>query len=148
MEALNENIYFANNLRIFMNAKNVTRKNLCEELDIKYTTFCDWINGRSEPKFETLGRLAGYLGVEPADFFIELDSLGNPVPRLSKYMSAAKELSAENLEFLTDAQINELLASGFVFKKISLTEYAKKTGRTMCGTPAVDWGEPVGDEIW
>lgn len=49
---------FASNLTRFMKERNITRRKLSDDLGIKYTTLCDWVNGNSTPKPEAVKAMA------------------------------------------------------------------------------------------
>lgn len=137
------------NLVRLMKANNKSRKQLCEDIDVKYTTLCDWINGKSLPKLETLETLSFYFGTEVTDFFVEFDGKSAPSARLTKYMQTAKELSMSSVENFSDDTINELLKNGFVFKHRSLEEYATQNGGKLNLDGEYDWKtEEIGREIW
>ena len=51
------------NLLFFMKENAKSRKDVCRDLNIKYTTFCDWIKGKTYPRIESLEKLASYFDV-------------------------------------------------------------------------------------
>jgi transcriptional regulator with XRE-family HTH domain len=57
-------------LRLRMHAR-LTRKQLAERAGVNYTTINDFERGRSNLQDETRFRLAGALGVEPAELLLE-----------------------------------------------------------------------------
>ena len=138
----------AKNVCRLMVEQEKTRRQICEDLQIKYTTFCDWLNGNSYPKLESLETLAGYFGVGISDFFIECDAVADNSSRLIKYLSGMKVLNMGTLEKLSDSEIRELLAAGFRFKHKTLEEYINESGGQLRVSEEFDWGQPVGDELW
>ena len=66
----------ARNILYFMDMKGTTKQQLCSDLDIKYTTFVDWIKARAYPRIGAVEKLANYFGCEKSDL-IE-DRLGKP----------------------------------------------------------------------
>jgi len=139
----------ASNIRRFMNEQNISRKKICEDLNIKYTTFCDWINAKSSPKPEALNKLAGYLGIRVSDFFIETDDPTDlSYDRFNSYASQVRILDMKLLKDVTDDQIKELLKQGFRFKHKTLEEYIREKGGVLTVSSEFDTGEPVGGEIW
>lgn len=48
------------NLQHYMNLKNVDRKQLCNDLDLKYSTVSEWISGNKYPRIDKI----------KSDFFI------------------------------------------------------------------------------
>lgn len=128
-----------------------SRKDVCRDLDIKYTTFCDWINGRNIPKAPQIERLCDYFCVEPSYFFIETEpenAAERFANRVSGYAKKVRELSMESLSTMSDEQIRELLKSGFTFQHKTLEEYIRESGGELILSKKLDWGEPVGREVW
>ena len=57
----------AENILYYMKVKDVTNQQLCSDLDIKYTTFMEWINARAYPRIGAVEKLANYFGCEKSD---------------------------------------------------------------------------------
>ena len=57
----------AENILYYMDAKGVTKQQLCAALDIKYSTFVEWIKGRAYPRIGAVETLARYFGCEKSD---------------------------------------------------------------------------------
>ena len=57
----------AENILYYMEAKGVTKQQICASLDIKYSTFVEWIKGRAYPRIGAVERLANYFGCEKSD---------------------------------------------------------------------------------
>ena len=117
------NLIISKNLQYLMDSNNISRKQICHDLDFKYTTFCDWINGRIIPKSENLEKLSNYFGLKISDLFIELEKLDSKksAKRLSSYNDNIetyynKELTMEDLIDRTDDEIKALIAQGYRFK--------------------------------
>ena len=62
---------FSNNLKFFMQQRNKTRKEICDDLNIKYTTFADWYNGNKYPRIDKVELLAKYFGIQKSDLIEE-----------------------------------------------------------------------------
>ena len=86
---------FSHRMSQLLEANKKSRKDVCRDLDIKYTTFCDWINGRNIPKAPQIERLCDYFGVEPAYFFIETEP-GNASERFATRVSAYAKAFQQN----------------------------------------------------
>jgi len=52
---------FSKNIKYLLKKNNITRNELADALDVKYTTFCDWVKGRTYPKMEYIQQIATYL---------------------------------------------------------------------------------------
>ncbi|MBR5788521.1 MAG: helix-turn-helix transcriptional regulator [Lachnospiraceae bacterium] len=138
---------FAANLTRFMKEQNVTRRKLSDDLGIKYTTLCDWVNGNSSPKPEAVKAMGDYFGVSVSDFYIELEKASDPYARLLRYSGKGTVMEMELLKSLSDEQIRELLKKGFTFRHKTLEERAKEFGELIVDGE-FDCGEPVGREVW
>ncbi len=99
---------FSHRMSQLLEANKKSRKDVCRDLDIKYTTFCDWINGRNIPKAPQIERLCDYFGVEPAYFFIETEP-ENASERFATRVSAyAKMLQHKTLDEKEDTMSKAL----------------------------------------
>ena len=133
-----------------MEQKNITRRILSKDLDIKYTTLCDWINGRTVPREDQLNRISRYFGIEAGEFFIDIEQNDDTSKyrRLSRYLAETRRLDMKVLDHLSDEQIRDLINSGFTFEHKRLEEYVKESGAKLIVSDEIDWGQPVGREIW
>ena len=139
---------FSNNINRLMNENGKSRKEVCRDLDIKYTTFCDWVNGRIVPKPAQIDLLSEYFHVSPSFFFIEQENNAHMKDRLELYTKKTKELPMNSLEGLSDEQVRELLKTGFTFQHKTLEQYMEFTDGQLILSEKLDWGNPLGREIW
>lgn len=75
----------AANLQYLMILYKKSRKDVCSDLDIRYTTFTDWIKGNTYPRMEALELLGYYFRVNVREFFIEIRRNESLVERLNVY---------------------------------------------------------------
>lgn len=61
MKKLEKRKVLANNLVSLLNYKDISRKNVADDLKISYTKVCDWTRARTYPNEIEMGRLANYL---------------------------------------------------------------------------------------
>jgi transcriptional regulator with XRE-family HTH domain len=73
----NRNI-FAENLRKYMALSGKSRRDVCEALDLGYSTFSEWINGNKYPRMDKVEKLANYFGILKSDL-IEEKTETNPL---------------------------------------------------------------------
>ena len=142
---------FSDNIRSFMKKNSKTRKELCRDLDIRYTTFCDWINGRTLPGPAQIKKLEDYFNVRTGELFVITDNdtaETTQLSRLASYDKKVKALDMRTLDNLTDRQVKDLLDSGFVFLHRRLEDYIDESGEALKVSGEQDWGEPMGSEIW
>ena len=57
----------ANNIQKYMDQRGITRQQLCDALDIKYTTLRDWLKGITYPRIGKVEAMAQYFGCEKSD---------------------------------------------------------------------------------
>ena len=75
MEVLTDDVktQISNNIKLLLQTEQKTRRQVCTDLGIKYTTFCDWVNGKTTPSYKALEQLGEYFQVEPWKFYENLD---------------------------------------------------------------------------
>ena len=139
---------FAANLLQLLSENNKSRKEVCKDIGVKYTTFCDWINGRTLPGTDSIEKISCYFGLQAGELFIDHNTVNASHKRIDAYYERIKELDMKTTESMTDEQIKELLKSGFKFKHKTLEQYIAESGKPLTISKEVDWGEPVGNEIW
>lgn len=57
----------AQNIQRYMDQRGITRQQLCDALDIKYTTLRDWLKGITYPRIGKVEAMANYFGCEKSD---------------------------------------------------------------------------------
>lgn len=71
MSNLGNKKIMARNIRHYMELHNKSRKEMCEALGVKYTTFTDWVNGNTYPRIDKIELMANYFGIEKSDLIEE-----------------------------------------------------------------------------
>lgn len=81
----NKNV-FAENLKIHMERKGVSRNDICRALGISYFTVSDWVNGKKYPRMDKVEMLANYFGILKSDLIEEKsdDKKTPPDPPISE----------------------------------------------------------------
>lgn len=76
----------AKNIKKYMDIKNITVKEICEELGFKKSTFYDWLNGNAYPRIDKIEIMANYFGISKANLVEEnfWDYIGIPDPKAHK----------------------------------------------------------------
>ena len=95
----------AANLKLLMQIYHKSRKDVCGDLEISYTTFCDWINAKTYPRMDTLEQLGYYFRIETRDFLVDIEKNEQLTERLAAYArSVGVRLDAEKgeAEFSTE----------------------------------------------
>lgn len=83
MSDLGNKEIFAKNLKYYMQIHEKDRNDICNILDIPYTTLSDWLNAKKYPRIDKIEMLANYFNIEKSDLierknrdaFDELDIL-------------------------------------------------------------------------
>ena len=65
--ALGNKEIMAKNISKYMDKMGIDRNKLSSDLDIKYTTLTDWINGKTYPRIDKIELLANYFGISKSD---------------------------------------------------------------------------------
>ena len=80
MGDLGNKAVFSRNLRSLMSQFGKDRKQVCDDLGFKYTTFTDWYNGNKYPRIDKIEILADYFGVLKSDLIEEKTVPSNAIP--------------------------------------------------------------------
>lgn len=85
----------ARNIQYYMDLHNKTRKDMCQALGVKYTTFTDWVNANTYPRIDKIERMANYFNIEKSDLIEDHDLVADG-------SKAPFRLGDPNLEGLTN----------------------------------------------
>lgn len=119
MSSLGNKEIMAQNIRYYMDKFGIDRNTICDKLNIKYTTFSDWVNAKTYPRIDKIEKLATYFGISKSDLVEsrELHSdlsseyyIDPAVNAKAEYartqegilLDAAKDLSDEDLDYVID----------------------------------------------
>ena len=75
----------AANLKLLLQIYHKSRKEVCTDPDISYTTFCDWLHARTYPRIDALEQMGYYFRIETRDFLVDLEKNKGLAERLSVY---------------------------------------------------------------
>jgi len=115
----NEKI-FSENLKFYMELNKKSRYDLCRDLQLPYTTFAEWYNGKIYPRIDKIELLANYFNIKKSDLIEKrekLDAIGNQVieiPILGTVKAGYDYLAEENWIGTTDID-KKLYESGEMF---------------------------------
>lgn len=57
----------AKNIQHYMKITGKSRREVCSDLGVAYSTFSDWVNGKKYPRIDKIERMANYFGITKAD---------------------------------------------------------------------------------
>ena len=72
---INTKNQFSKNLAFFMKLKGVDRNTLSKDLNIKYTTICEWLKGNTMPRADKMDLVAKYFNIDSSDLVKKPDDL-------------------------------------------------------------------------
>lgn len=67
MSTLGNKEIMAKNIRYYMDSRGIDRNKICADLNLKYTTFTDWINAKTYPRIDKIELMANYFGISKSD---------------------------------------------------------------------------------
>lgn len=67
MQAEENKMVMAKNIKMYMERKGVSNQQLCDDLGFKYTTFMDWIKAVTYPRIGKIEAMANYFGIQKSD---------------------------------------------------------------------------------
>lgn len=111
MSDLGNKAVMAENIQRLMDSRGIDRNKICADLGFKYTTFTDWVKGKTYPRIDKIELMANYFGV-PKSELVEKYNEGYYTDReaaeFAEYLrtrpgarmlfSAAKDISKEQME--------------------------------------------------
>lgn len=111
MSELGNKEIMAKNIQRLMNNRGIDRNKICADLGFKYTTFTDWVKGKTYPRIDKIELMANYFGV-PKSELVEKYTEGYYTDReaaeFAEYLrtrpgarmlfSAAKDITKEEME--------------------------------------------------
>ncbi len=115
MNSLGNKDIMARNIQYYMELNHKTRNEVCEALNIKYTTFTDWIKGNTYPRIDKIELMANYFGIQKSDLVEKhLQNTSNTVKgvKINVLGRVAAGIPIEAIENIIDTEeISEQLAS-------------------------------------
>ena len=58
---------FSDNLRYYMHKNGISRQDLSNSLQIKYSTLCEWISAKKYPRIDSIEKIAGFFHITKSD---------------------------------------------------------------------------------
>lgn len=101
---------FAKNLKYYMEYYNKDRNDICEALNIPYTTFTDWYNAVTYPRIDKIELLANYFNIQKSDLienkykssYDELELL------FQKHKDVLTQSDKEHIRFIIEQRKKEI----------------------------------------
>ena len=95
--ALGNKEIMSQNINYYLQKSGKTRNDLVADLNLKYMTVSDWINGKTYPRIDKIEMLANYFGVMKSDLVEEHSTTQNIVDNyiVDKIVDTVKKLEPE-----------------------------------------------------
>lgn len=71
MSNLGNKEIMAKNIQFYLDLNKKTRSEICNALNLKYSTFTDWINANTYLRIDKIEKMANYFGIEKSDLIEE-----------------------------------------------------------------------------
>lgn len=113
MNNLGNKEIFSKNLKRYMKINNKDRIDVCNDLDIAYTTFTDWYNGKIYPRIDKIEQLAIYFGIEKSDLIEDTNKNKDKIPVLGIVKAGYNYLAEENIIGYVSVNDNTLKSGDF-----------------------------------
>lgn len=123
MSDLGNKEIFSRNLKKYIDQSGKTRKQICADLDLTYSTFTEWVNGNIYPRIDKIELLSNYFGIEKSDLIEDNNDKENTYykdadtrdfiqfmhenPEYKILFDASRNVKKEDIEFVAD-MINRL----------------------------------------
>lgn len=116
MSDLGNKQIMAQNIRYYMNKRNITQTELCNTLGFKMPTFSDWVNAKTYPRIDKIELMANYFGISKADlveersdtdYYLDKDSAEAAQflfenPEYKVLFDASRKVKKEDIDFVAD----------------------------------------------
>lgn len=150
MSDIGNKIIFSKNLKYYLDRLGKDRKEVCNDLGFKYSTFCEWVSAKKYPRIDKIELLANYFGILKSDLIEDKSThaakepLPHRIPVLGQIAAGLPLYAAEHIEGYTYTERNggaEYFA--LKVKGDSMTAAGIKDGDiiTVRRQPEVDNGE-------
>ena len=91
MSNLGNKQIMAQNIRYYMNKRNITQTEICNTLGFKMPTFSDWVNAKTYPRIDKIELMANYFGISKADLVEERTAEPN-TPKIMAFYDQLNDL--------------------------------------------------------
>lgn len=91
MSNLGNKQIMAQNIRYYMNKRNITQTEICNTLGFKMPTFSDWVNAKTYPRIDKIELMANYFGISKADLVEERTAEPN-TPKIMTFYDQLNDL--------------------------------------------------------
>ena len=104
MSALGNKDVFSKNLKRYMSSKNMSQQELCDKINVSYSTVADWYHGRTYPRIDKIEMLAKLFDIQKSDLIEDTKEKPNPsthvkaCPLVGRVAAGVPILAEQNIE--------------------------------------------------
>ena len=112
MSDIGNKTIFSKNLKYYLNRLGKDRKEVCNDLGFKYSTFCEWVSAKKYPRIDKIELLANYFGILKSDLIEDKSTrtakepLPRRIPVLGQIAAGLPLYAAEQIEGYTYTERN------------------------------------------
>ena len=96
------------NIDRLMKAAGKTRREVCKDLHLSYSTFTEWVNGKKYPRIDKIELMANYFGVQKSDL-IEAENKEEPATDNGSGLSESQRELMRFAEGLSEEEAAQVL---------------------------------------
>ena len=85
MSALGNKQVMAQNIKMYMEDKGISRKEFCKRLGLAYSTVTDWLNAEKYPRIDKIEMMADFFGISKADLVEPHAPAQLPAQKVTRY---------------------------------------------------------------
>lgn len=86
----------AQNIKYYLKQKGVSRHKLCDDLNIKYTTFCTWLQADAYPRIDKIEMMANYFNISKANLVEDKDAIKNDITTIYNQLHEKRQAKVYN----------------------------------------------------
>lgn len=91
---MNNKQIMAENIKHYLEEKNLNVKDFATQLGFKYTTVLDWVNANTYPRIDKIEKMANYFGIDKSKL-VEKRDLSNKKLDLDKMLDKAESFDGK-----------------------------------------------------
>lgn len=98
MAEATRNIYckiLSNNLTFLMKMNGYSRKYVSNAINVPYTTYTDWVKGKTYPQIESIQKLADCFHIEVADLSRDITADEKLIKRMEAYIKGLADMEED-----------------------------------------------------
>lgn len=117
---MDRRLIVANNIQYYIAKNKITRYELCDAIDLNYSTLASWLKGRRYPRIEALEKIADYFNIGLPDL-TENHTQISPEPKQSEFNTVLQFVLTKHPEIgnykFTEKQLDSIVMYAKLLKE-------------------------------